>query len=98
MQLRPPRQILQLEYTSNLFAGMPNREAVSFLLHGESQRQARRDVLLNLPVRPRLPIEVVEMILDVHDNARVLRVQYEQERRERDRLAIQLYDWTGGEP
>jgi len=99
LELLPPPQPFPLQYTATLFAGLPNRDAFSFLLHEESQRQARRDALLNLPVRPRLPIEVVEMILDVHDNARVLRVRYEQARRERDRLAIQpagdLYDWTG---
>ena len=98
LELLPPPQPLPLQYTANLFAGLPNRDAFSFLLHEESQRQARRDALLNLPVRPRLPIEVVEMILDVHDKARVLRVRYEQARRERDRLAIQpagdLCDWT----
>jgi hypothetical protein len=95
LDLLPPPQPLPLQYTANLFAGLPNRDAFSFLLHEESQRQARRDALLTLPVLPRLPIEVVEMILDVDDKARVLKVRYE---RERDRLAIEpageLYDWT----
>lgn len=98
LELLPPPQPFPLQYTANLFAELPNSDAFPFLLHEESQRQARRDVLLNLPFLPRLPIEVVEMILDVYDKARVLRVRYEQAKWKRDRLAIQpagnLCDWT----